>query len=125
MKIHFNPRSFDQTADDLITHERARQIVEEDFSATRDDSYSTGELSRAAYCYFHNNAAHWPWGIDWWKPGGVSPEDRVFCELRSYHAFQPVKALPLGANQCPRLREPMHMKQARDVARAVAHDGHR
>jgi hypothetical protein len=66
-----------QSADEHIAFERARQIIEEGFSASRDDGYVRGELSTAAHCYLLGNCAHWPWPIEWWKPGDHTAEDRV------------------------------------------------
>jgi len=65
-----------------ITAERSRQVVEEGFTADRDDQYTRGELSRAALSYadfaaslissrfdtnFSTPPAAWPWAIKWWK----------------------------------------------------------
>lgn len=67
-----------------IVAERRRQIIEEGWTAEKDDTYnSCGELARAAACYAmsacHLGAYRWPAGLirelwpfadHWWKPKG-------------------------------------------------------
>ncbi len=76
-----------KTALELIAEERTRQITEEGWAPSHDDSHSRGELAGAAACYalnacgfikphlaeaYRTNVTHtvrlWPWGISWWKP---------------------------------------------------------
>lgn len=73
----------------LIAQERRRQVTDEQFSAERDDAYTTGQLSQAAAAYatvgsatirgasaeeFPADMMHgegeWPddWDAEWWKP---------------------------------------------------------
>jgi hypothetical protein len=66
-----------KTPEQLITHERARQIAVEGWDSDHDDQHRHGELSAAAQCYISNNAAGWPWDKKWWKPGGSEPKDAV------------------------------------------------
>lgn len=64
-----------QTAIDLITAERKRQIDAEGWTPEHDDAHADGALADAAACYaMGRRTALWPWSTDWWKP---SPDDRV------------------------------------------------
>ena len=59
-----------KTGRELIELERHRQISVEGWTYKHDDEYINGELSKAAYCYEHNNIANkrWPWDKCFWKP---------------------------------------------------------
>lgn len=67
---------------ELITAERERQITQEGWSITHDDSHESEELARAAACYAMPSfwrvesifGMLWPWWSKWWKP---TPEDRI------------------------------------------------
>jgi hypothetical protein len=65
-----------------IRAERRRQIDVEGWSAAHDDAHYTGDLLRAAGCYFAHGTfdmktrqflsdgtpVGWPWDEGWWKP---------------------------------------------------------
>ncbi|MFP3799476.1 hypothetical protein [Paraburkholderia sp. SIMBA_027] len=69
-----------------VLAERARQVSEEGFTPTRDDSYADGQLAQAGAAYAIAVADHtnhiinsgaafytrspdiWPWSEKWWKP---------------------------------------------------------
>jgi len=64
---------------ELIAAERERQISEEGWSASHDDTHRNRQLAQAAlaYCEFEafphptysgDAPATWPWEIRWWKP---------------------------------------------------------
>lgn len=74
-------------ASDDVVAERQRQVSEEGWSATHDDSHNNGELAAAAACYASPHRAFkavdgvgrgykpytvyrdlWPWIDQWWKP---------------------------------------------------------
>jgi hypothetical protein len=78
------------TGVELIAAERQRQIDEEDWSASHDDSHVDGELALAAACYaipprkrkstvfeFALWEWLWPWTADWWKPGRKTAKGRI------------------------------------------------
>lgn len=66
----------------LIAAERERVLTVEGFTPEQDDSYTEGQLARAAVCYasegrelraeilFHA----WPWHVKYWKP---TPKYRI------------------------------------------------
>jgi hypothetical protein len=68
-----------------VLFERARQVVDEGWTAEHDDNHRNGELAAAAACYarpiYGNGSrfadpeilakevpAGWPWPAYWWKP---------------------------------------------------------
>jgi hypothetical protein len=67
---------------EMIAAERRRQIEQEDWKPTHDDTHEGEELARAAAIYAmpdHIRRSEeivtlWPWELDWWKP---TPHDRV------------------------------------------------
>lgn len=60
----------------LIIGERCRQLEVEGYRSDRDDTYTAGQLAKAARCYLSMAAdarnvgppAGWPWPRDAWKP---------------------------------------------------------
>lgn len=69
----------------LIADERARQVMEEDWTPEHDDDHHKGELSAAAIVYAKaaykqvafgtlpdmfasEEGRDWPWDSTWWKP---------------------------------------------------------
>ena len=63
----------------LICIERNRQIIEEGWSASHDDSHDKGEIIDAALSYvfaainvgngtMETPPKEWPWDAEWWKP---------------------------------------------------------
>jgi len=79
-----------KTGIELISEERARQIVGEGYDQNHDSGYKKEELARAAICYALPNSIRneflfyragkiineklWPWQYAYWKP---TPENRI------------------------------------------------
>jgi hypothetical protein len=72
---------------ELIAQERHRQMTEEGWDSSHDDSHNKNQLAMAAVCYAlppenrdmtimerSLRSYFWPWLSSWWKP---KPEDRV------------------------------------------------
>lgn len=76
----------EQNAIDLIAAERQRQVGEEGWTASHDNSHAHGELARAAACYARQSRRgvvsgeppeDWPWDRGWWKPSMDPVRDLV------------------------------------------------
>lgn len=65
----------------LIAHERARQVGEEEYTAEHDDAHTDEELVMAAISYalphYLGVPVHWPWQDSEWKPSGDRVKDMV------------------------------------------------
>lgn len=63
----------DEVAKELLA-ERTRQVESEIFTTDHDDKHNDRSLAAAAGCYALSAAGenvlhHWPWHMDWFKPG--------------------------------------------------------
>lgn len=110
---------------DLIAAERQRQVVEESWTADRDDEHTDGELALAAVCYATPSALlvadkranqiiysdPWPWEDKWDKrlqygerrvnPGNVVPDPSTYTDEENFDLL--VKAGALIAAEIDRL----------------------
>ncbi|OES24474.1 hypothetical protein [Alteromonas macleodii] len=64
-----------KTGAQLISEERQRQIDDEGYTPSSDDTYSQPELVDAAICYASrcsdidvDTVRDWPWNEEYWKP---------------------------------------------------------
>ena len=109
-----------QTALELVTEERQRQISQEGYSVEHDDRHAGGQIAQAAACYTEHAALqsgvldstggrvdhkgeippNWPWHKSYWKP-----RDRI----RNL-----VKACALNIAEIERLQR-LEQKEARDL----------
>lgn len=75
-------------AREAIESERKRQIEVEGWDAAHDDAHDSGELLRAANCYYLETMRQnsyredgcplgWPWDKEWWKPKGGTTRNLV------------------------------------------------
>jgi len=97
-----------KTGAELITEERQRQIVEEEWTAEHDDEHSLGEMAVAAACYAWppprpvDVKKAWPWDRRWWKPSplplGATAGEKLDGRIREL-----VKAGALIAAEIDRL----------------------
>ena len=63
---------------EIIAAERARQVEAEGWTAEHDDTYTNGELAKAAFAYLvrfehgkdrtNTPPKTWPWASGWWRP---------------------------------------------------------
>lgn len=86
--IYANPPQAQAGAGDgvaLIAAERQRHMAVEGWTPEHDDEHAHNELATAAACYaapelcgYEDDCGtkprkailgHWPWGVQWWKPG--------------------------------------------------------